>query len=163
MNLKSFGTVVKNVIIFVFTMIVLAGATGLSYKAHYCHNHFAGIAFFTELGLQKPASCGCKEDALVSKAKKENAFPISINKKGCCSEISFFGRLKIETTVLDYSSNEIILPVLEAALSNIPQQLMLCEENEQITYYKYPPPPLAGRKLVLFLSQQRIPSVSYDC
>ena len=62
MNPRPVLVFAKSTLIIALALIVMAGATGLSFKAHYCHNKLSGIAFYTELGLQKPASCGCKED-----------------------------------------------------------------------------------------------------
>ena len=65
MTLRRIHIYTKNALLIVFAMIVMAGATGLSYTAHYCHDRLSGVAFYTELGIQKEASCGCKEDAVI--------------------------------------------------------------------------------------------------
>lgn len=153
----------KNALAIALSVLVLAVATGLSYKAHYCHNHFSGIAFYTELGIQKPASCGCKEDSFIGKAKSLSASLITFKKNGCCSDISFFGKLKVETTVSYYSSLLLIQPVIDIIVFDISNEIASQKESLQPSDNEFPPPPLSGRKLVLFLSQQRIPLIIYNC
>ncbi|MEI6061012.1 MAG: hypothetical protein WCR72_09905 [Bacteroidota bacterium] len=162
MNLKRFHIYAKNAFLIALAMIVLAGASGLSYKAHYCHGSLAGIAFYTEIGLQQKAGCGCKDDAIIAK-NLAVAKDIVIKKKPCCSDISYFGKLNTEST----SSPVLIQATIEPApTAVICHTLCLPDAGKQLVSdfdFKFPPPLLAGRKLVLFLSQQRIPLIRYYC
>jgi hypothetical protein len=162
MILRRILSYTKNALLVVFAMIVMAGATGLSYTAHYCHDHLSGVAFYTELGIQKEASCGCKEDAVIADYHPSTTEPVTFSKKGCCANISFFGKLNFETS-LDYSSFAFFQPTITPLLSNVSLQLVSEEENMPVSNAESPPPPIAGRKLVLFLSQQRIPLIIYYC
>ncbi|MFZ4545817.1 MAG: hypothetical protein ACOYN4_00200 [Bacteroidales bacterium] len=163
MNLRPVIVFAKSTLIIALALIVMAGATGLSFKAHYCHNKLSGIAFYTELGLQKPASCGCKEDLSKNKRNPFSPAPLSLSKNGCCANVSFFSKLNLETTHCVYSSSPIVQPEISIVFSQ--KDLLLAGNNElfPLSFAESPPPPISGRKLVLFLCQQRIPSISYNC
>ncbi len=163
MNLKPVIVFAKSTLIIVLAVIVMAGATGLSYKAHYCHNKLSGVAFYTELGLQKPASCGCKEDSSIHKTNPFSSVPVSLSKNSCCSNVSFFGKLNFEISATDYSPLPLAQPEISVAFSSIDFQLACKNESIEISFAESPPPHISGRKLVLFLCQQRIPSISYNC
>jgi len=162
MNLRHIRIYTKNAIFIVLSMIVMAGVTGFSYKAHYCHGSLAGIAFYTELGVQKAASCGCKDDANTGKAPFAGNTVI-LKKKACCSDISFFSKLNIESPVNAFSSLALVHPALNAVIFSFTCQA--ATENVNIPFFDSgsPPPLLSGRELVLFLSQQRIPLICYNC
>jgi hypothetical protein len=162
MNLKVIGAYTRKALLIALAILVIAGATGLSYTAHYCHGSLSGVAFYTELGIQQKASCGCKEDANTGKVPSAND-ATSINSKGCCSNLSFFNKLNIESISYDFSALTLIQPAVIAVFSS---NTFLAEpENINISDsdFVFRPPPLAGRQLVLFLSQQRIPLISYNC
>jgi len=163
MNFKPLLVFAKSTLVIVLAMIVLVGATGLSYKAHYCHERFWGIAFYTEIGLQKPTSCGCKEDASILKTNPFSSVQVSISKNSCCSNVSFFSKLNLETTRGDYFPAPIVHPEIPFVDSD--KDLLLASINElfAISASEPPPSPISGRKLVLFLCQQRIPSIGYYC
>lgn len=163
MNLKRIRNYTKNALAVALAMLVLAVCTGLSYTAHYCHNRLSGIAFYPELGIQKPASCGCKEDSSIGKVQTSSVTQATFKKNGCCTNISFFGKLNVETPVNYYSSFASLPPACDIIVFDISNQH--ASEKEDISIYntEYPPPLLAGRKLVLFLSQQRIPLIDYNC
>lgn len=150
----------KNALLIVLSMIVIAGATGLSYQVHFCHNKFSGIAFYTELGVQKAASCGCADDEKdIIPTGNSTAF----TKKSCCSNIEFFKKLTLENTANDYSLSTWVHPAIVAVFSSLIQPVKSGTENISTFDFRFRPPPLAGRKLVLFLSQQRIPSINSVC
>ncbi|MEI8046188.1 MAG: hypothetical protein WCI92_02315 [Bacteroidota bacterium] len=161
MTLRRIHIYTKNALLIVFAMIVMAGATGLSYTAHYCHDRLSGVAFYTELGIQKEASCGCKEDAVIANSHSSTTEPLTFSKKSCCANISFSGKLNFETSV-DYSSIALFQPAITPLPSNVSLQFISEEENIPVSDAESPPPPIAGRKLVLFLSQQRIPLIIYN-
>lgn len=163
MNLRRIRIYFKNALLIVLSVIVLASVTGLSYKAHYCNGNLSGIAFFTELGLQKPASCGCMEDLSLSKTHSSHAGPVALNKNSCCSNISFFGKLNIESPTNNFSTVAPVQPAALAVICFIPHPLTSVKEDISISDLRFRPPPLAGRMLVLFLSQQRIPLISLNC
>jgi hypothetical protein len=163
MNLKPVIVFAKSIMIVVFAMIVLAGATGLSFKAHYCHNKLSGVAFYTELGLQKPASCGCMAELSSSKTNPYLSVPVSISKNSCCANVSFFGKLNFETLPSVYSHSSIAQPEIAIVFSEMDLLLAANKDFFSISFAAAPPPPISGRKLVLFLCQQRIPSISYNC
>lgn len=162
MSLKQIHVFLKRAIFIVFSMIVVACATGLSFNAHYCHGSLSGIAFYAEIGIQKPVSCGCNEDLSVSKAKATQSVPISINKNSCCSNIAFFSKLNFETLTNTSAFNALIQPVLNSSIVTNSLQLVSSAENISFSDFKFRPPPLAGRVLVLFLSQLRIPLIIYN-
>lgn len=161
--MKRIRVYFKNAFAIALSMLIMAGATGLSYQAHYCHDRFSGVAFYTELGIQKAASCGCKEDSFTGKVPTSNREPVSLRKDGCCSDISFSGKLKVESLVHYYSSLIQLQPVSDYIIFENTNRFTYKEVSIPVNYSEYPPPPLAGRKLVLFLSQQRIPLISYNC
>jgi hypothetical protein len=163
MNLKHLRVYTKNTLLVVLATIVLAGATGLSYTSHYCHGHLSGIAFYTELGLQKAASCGCKDDGEISKTKSSSSSTVAFRKNACCSNISVFSKLDIESLANDLSAAVPLQPEEVTAVFNITYQLTSVTKYISVSDFGFRPPPLAGRKLVLFLSQQRIPLISYSC
>jgi len=162
MTLKRIHIFTRNVILIVLAISVIAGVTGLSYRAHYCHGTLSGIAFYTEFGIQKPVSCGCKDDASVKIIQDSNDSPV-LKKRGCCSNISVFSKLDIESLIHSVSSLPVIQPIVFDIVFNTFQQAI--SETKEIALFEFTfrPPPLAGRQLVLFLSQQRIPLISYNC
>ena len=162
MSLKRFRTYAKNTLLIALSMIVMAGATGLSYKAHYCHGNLSGVAFYTELGIQKPASCGCKEDITNKNPLVGVLIPDTLKKNTCCSNISFFSKLNIVKTANDYSHISLMQPDLSVAFITISEPLVFGDDDFSIANYEYPPPLHVGRDLVLFLSQQRIPLIFYN-
>lgn len=162
MNFKRIRIFTRNAILIVLSMIVLACVTGLSYKAHYCHGSLSGIAFYTEFGIQAPVSCGCKEDASVKIFQETNHSPV-LKKRGCCSNISFFSKLNIESLVNYVSALSVIQPFVVDIVYNTFRQDISETKETDLFEFTFRPPPLAGRKLVLFLSQQRIPLISYNC
>ncbi len=162
MSLKRIRVFVKNALLIVLATIVFAGAVGMSYKAHYCHGNLSGIAFYTELGLQKEASCGC-ENACVSGDQSASDNSANLTKDSCCSNVSFFSKLNIVSPVNYFSTLALVQPAFIASGLNIAPQLIPLDEIIRVFDYKFRPPPIAGRKLVLFLSQQRIPFSIYNC
>ncbi|MFH1118570.1 MAG: hypothetical protein V1775_02020 [Bacteroidota bacterium] len=148
-------------ILIVISMIVFAGASGLSYTAHYCNGNLSGIAFYTELGLQNPVTCGCGHPSA------NGPYPVSdsktgLNKTGCCTNITYFSKLNLESPVT-FNSLVVLLqptvaePDLMHAVQPVPEKEII-----PLFHFRFRPPPLAGRELVLFLSQQRIPYSIYS-
>lgn len=163
MNMNQIRIYTKNALLIVLSMFVMAVTTGLSYKAHYCHGNLSGIAFYSELNLQQTVSCGCKGDAIPENNPESGDLSV-LTKNSCCSIISFFSKLNIESQSNCFSSLVVIKPVVSAELfSNNSQYASEKESLPVFDFRFYPPSPLAGRKLVLFLSQQRIPLISYNC
>jgi hypothetical protein len=160
MKARQIRKYLKNAFLIALAMIVMAGVTGFSYQAHYCHNKLSGIAFYPELGFQQSSSCGCAEDAEPVNSQASGNFPV-LTKNSCCSNVSFFSKLTIESHVI---ANTTIISPLSATVAmsiNIPDSGISHHENLLNADIGILPVPLAGRKLVLFLSQQRIPLISY--
>ena len=162
MKLKIIRLYLKNALLVVLAAIVLAGATGLSYQAHYCHDKLAGIAFYPELGLQQSASCGCANDLTDKNSPPANSKPV-LTKNSCCSNVSYFSKLSLESSVKDLSSLVLLQPAVISVLSNVFASCTPEKVESELPVSSAFPSPLAGRKLVLFLSQQRIPLISYNC
>ena len=162
MNMNQIRIYTKNALLIVLSMIVMAGITGLSYKAHYCHGNLSGIAFYSELNLQQTVSCGCKGDAIPENNPESGDLSV-LTKNSCCSNISFFSKLNIESQYNFFSSLVLIKPVISALFVGNNSEPGTEKESLQASDFRFYPPPLAGRKLVLFLSQQRIPLISYNC
>jgi hypothetical protein len=161
MNMKRIRICASNALLIVFAMIVLAGATGFSYNAHYCHGKLSGVSFFTEIGIQQTASCGCALDEETRNAHYATSPPV-LKKNSCCSNVSFFSKLNIESPSTYFSSIIVNPPVVIDLLFSNAEQLASERENIPVSGFLFSPPPLAGRKLVLYLSQQRIPLISYQ-
>lgn len=162
MKLKQIRKYFKNALLIALSMIVVAGVTGFSYKAHYCHEKLSGIALYPELGLQKSVSCGCAEDAKPKHNQHSGNFPV-LTKNSCCSNVSFFSKLTIESHVIENTTIVSPLPATVALNIIIPDSDISHQDNFLVTDIGILPVPLAGRKLVLSLSQQRIPLISYNC
>lgn len=160
MNLKRILSWLKNTLVIVLTMILMAGATGFSYQAHYCHDKLFGIVFYPELGLQKSVSCGCADDNVTNQPATGNT--TTLRKNSCCSNIAAFRKLSVESPVNDFSIAAVQLAVISIFIDSIKPVVSV---NETISRFDFEfiPPPLAGKDLVLFLSQQRIPSAGYNC
>lgn len=160
MKARQIRKYLKNAFLIALAMIVMAGVTGFSYQAHYCHNKLSGIAFYPELGIQQSASCGCAEDVEPINSQASGNFPV-LTKNSCCSNVSFFSKLTIESHVI---ANTAIVSELTATIAiniNLPDSDISHHENLLDADIGILPVPLAGRKLVIFLSQQRIPLISY--
>lgn len=160
--MKQIRLYIKNALIIVFSMIVMAAATGLSYKAHYCHGNLSDISFFIETGIQQTSACGCTIENYNGKQQPSAEAPV-ITKNSCCSNVSFFSKLNIESPVSYFSSISLVQPAIIEVESNYSPELAAGKENISITDFRSSPTPLAGRRLVLFLSQQRIPLINYNC
>ena len=162
MNMNRILLYAKNTLLIVLSMIVMSGAIGLSYKAHYCHGNLSGIAFYTGIGVQQAISCGCAVDD--NTGKQQPAPDASVlSKISCCSNVSFFSKLNIESPVNFVSSIKFIQPAVVVVISDNILQLNAEKTINPNSGLRSLPTPLAGRKLVLFLSQQRIPLISFNC
>ncbi|MBK9358301.1 MAG: hypothetical protein IPN08_13085 [Bacteroidales bacterium] len=161
MSIKRLGDFTGSVILIVLSMIVFAGASGLSYTAHYCNGNLSGIAFYTELGLQKPVTCGCGHPSDDKQYPSSGGQPV-MQKTACCSNIKYFSKLNLESPVT-FSASEILLqsPLLESEAIN-KVKFVSETDNVPVFDFRFRPPPIAGRELVLFLSQQRIPYSIYS-
>jgi hypothetical protein len=162
MKLKQIRKYFKNALLIALSMILVAGVTGFSYKAHYCHEKLSGIALYPELGLQQSISCGCKDDNNSMNSGAADHSPV-LKKYSCCSNVSFFSKLTIESHINDFTAHVSVLPATIGTNIIITDSDISQTKNLQITDTGFLPVPLAGRKLVLFLSQQRIPSNIYYC
>ena len=162
MNTKLIRTYFKNVLLIAFAILFMAGSAGFSYKAHYCHNKLSGIAFYPGLGLQQSISCGCASDSQPFDSQNNIGFPV-LKKNSCCSNVSFFSKLSVESPSPHYSSG-FQLQTSSAGLVIIFSETEVSGNgNIQRIDSGLKPVHLSGRKLVLFLSQQRIPLISYNC
>lgn len=154
--MKRLRSFVNKMVLIILSATVFAGAFGLSYKAHYCGGHLSGIAFYTELGIEEPVSCGCSVHPT-----EPSGWPVSIDKKSCCKDESFYSRL-----IPEYSQNHSSVQLIQLspaeAETGISYNILPVEDNNNVTSFYLRPPPKAGRDLVLFLSQQRIPH-DYSC
>lgn len=162
MKARQIRKYLKNAFLIALAMIVVAGVTGLSYQAHYCHNKLSGIAFYPELGFQQSTSCGCAVDVNPVDSHSRGNLPV-LKKNSCCSNVSFFSKLIIESQVTDYTAHVTGVPATIAFNINFTDSYISHTDNLPIVDTGVLPVPLAGRKLVLFLSQQRIPLISYNC
>lgn len=161
MNLKLIRIYFRNAMLIALSVIVVAGATGLSYQVHYCHDKLSGIAFYTELGVQKSASCGCADDKITDSQSERNS--TVLKKASCCSDISFFKKLTIVSSASDFSQTALAQPAVIAEISTTIQPVDTGNDNLSSFDFRFRPPLLAGRNLVLFLSQQRIPVIINNC
>ncbi len=161
--MKRIRRYIKNSFTIALTALVLAAATGLSYQAHYCHDRLFGVAFYTELGIQKAASCGCKEDSFTGKVAASKNEPVTLKKDECCSDVTFSGKLKVETLVHFTSPIPLIQPVSDCIGFDTEIQVANEKCSSPVNDSKFSLPSLSGKKLVLFLSQQRIPLINYTC
>lgn len=159
--LKRLTGIFRSMLLAGLTVILLASASGLSFKAHYCNGNLTGIAFYTELGLQKPVNCGCGHHPSGAPVPSGEALPL-LQKASCCSNISYYSKLEIVSKAAGQWS--LVQPDAPVSASeenkSLPVSVEAGEENK--TAFKLRPPPMSGRKLVLFLSQQRIPSPIYS-
>jgi len=162
MKAKQILTYLKNTFLIVLAMIVMAGVTGFSYQAHYCHDKLSGIAFYPGLGFQQSISCGCAIDMHTANSQRNDGFPV-LNKNSCCSNVSFFSKLSVESPSPDYSSGFQVPTSSAAPVILFTETEVSGNGNIQSIDSGFKPVHRAGRKLVLFLSQQRIPLISYNC
>lgn len=151
--MKRLRNFINRLMLTILSLTVFAGAFGLSYQAHYCGGHLSGIAFYTELGIQDPVSCACIEHS----REEHTGYTDNLNKKSCCKDESFYSRL-----VPQYSQNHSLTQFARfsaaEAVNGISYTCLLPADNKLISDNNFRPPPLSGRHLVLFLSQQRIPN-----
>ncbi len=159
MNRKHLHLFLNKALAILLAVLVMAGALGFSYKAHYCHGKLSGIAFFTELGIQKSATCGCQDDESGMNSQPKTDKPV-FHKKSCCSNLSYFNKLNIDFPVKDFTPYKLMQPAVSTLFINT---FNISGNNENICLVAdtgLKPPPLSGRKLVLYLHQQRIPLIS---
>jgi len=151
---------VKQTILIALSVLLVSSAIGLSYRVHYCHGSVSGIAFYPELGIAQSNSCGCALDSENSGTQPDSKLPV-LSKNSCCSNVSFFSKLTIESPVNNFSTG---ITLQQAVITLFSHTISpVTAENEIVSFIdlSISPPPLAGRQLVLFLSQQRIPAISY--
>ncbi len=144
------------------SVIVMAGATGLSYKAHYCKGTLSGISMYPGLGLTQSASCCCDADKPAGKTPTPCDYS-ELNKNKCCTNITVFSKLNIESPATTFTTLKTIHPVLVTSMQGETYPSICNITGIPFSDAELSPQPLSGRKLVLFLSQQRIPQVSYFC
>jgi hypothetical protein len=159
MKRKRLYLFLKKALTILLAVLVMAGTLGFSYKAHYCHDKLSGIAFFTELGIQKSATCGCKDDESGMNSQTNTDKPV-FHKKSCCSNLSYFNKLNIEFSVKDFTHYKLMQPAVSALFVNT---FDIPGNDDGINSFAdtgLKPVPLSGRKLVLYLNQQRIPLIS---
>ena len=162
MYLKHLRVILQKTIITLLATVVMAGALGLSFQAHYCHDKLSGIALYPGLGLQQSASCGCADEDFDLGSQIPQNNPV-LSKKSCCTNISYFKKLIIELPVKDFTPLVVVRPLATALFIDITYYVNPDQEIYSFADKSLMPLPLAGRELVLFLSQQRIPLVSYNC
>lgn len=162
MKLQLIRLYLKNALLVALAVIIIAGATGLSYRVHYCQDKLSGIALYPELGLQQSVSCGCANDITLRNVPLTESKPV-LTKNSCCSNVSFFTKLSIESQVKDLSSLILLQPAVILLQDNVFEIYSPEKDNIATSSSGALPSPLAGRELILFLSQQRIPLISYNC
>lgn len=154
--MKRLRSIFLKAFVFILSAILIAGAFGISYQVHYCCNVRHGIAFYPELGFQDPVRCGCS--AKIPSKKNDKS---EITSGSCCKDESFNNRL-----IPEYSQNHSYrsLDVISTNLSGLSSSAIVTTTDNTLPivlpYLR--PPPLGGRQLVLFLSQQRIPHEIYS-
>lgn len=155
-------TILKTSISVLMALIIMFGVIGLSYQAHYCHERLSGIALYPGLGIQQAVACGCINDISKSDFAQTDSNH-QLKKKSCCTNITRFDKLTIELPVRDFKPVLIIQPLSTALVTNILSPVSTIDEPCFGSDIGIRPVSIAGRQLVLFLSQQRIPSVSSSC
>jgi len=162
MKMKRLTLIMRNALLFVLAAIIMAGATGFSYKAHFCHNKLSGFVLYPGLGSDKSIGCGCiADDKSDSKTLPDTR--LVLRKNSCCENVTHFSKLTVESPVNVFLTNFSFLPATFTVSQGILYTDIYVEKKFIFPDIGSPPTPLVGRKLVLFLSQQRIPSVSYNC
>lgn len=161
MNHRKIYNYLRNTLLFVLAISILVSATGFSYKVHYCHGSFSGLALYPEFGFEPSVACGCAvtADNVVDTGSDS---PV-IESNSCCSNISYFSKLALESPVTVFEIQSVSLPARELSQFEFTNTEL---QNENVSIHDFsfiPVAPLAGRKLVLFLSQQRIPFSIYNC
>lgn len=162
MILKTIRLYLKNALLIAMAVMVIAGSMGFSYTVHYCHDKLSGVAFYPELGLNNSASCGCAANMPDTETPVSDSKPV-LMKHTCCSNVSYFSKLAIESPVQGFSVLGLLQPAV-ISISGFDSGSFVSEKDNFETLGSTDlPPPIAGRKLVLFLSQQRIPFNTYTC
>lgn len=137
-------------------LFFVAGVTGISFTSHFCNDQLSGTTFYPELGIQEIATCGCADD-LEAPATDNSGFQV-ISSGACCKNISVSNRITSEYVVsvshlLAFSITDLVVSLYWSATGR-PEVADVVEPAS-----KSPPPPrLAGKQLIYYLCEIRIPA-----
>lgn len=146
----------SKILIISLAILLLLANTGISIRAHFCHGNFSQIIAYSEFGVSKEISCNCKLDIKVNSKSDTNEEQIHRNQ--CCKNTYTYNKLLVESNIsFSHSLSDIAIPILKLRELS---QLSNTETSEATIFAPPTLPNLSGRKLILFLSQIRIPAFS---
>jgi hypothetical protein len=164
MNNSAYRFGVREVVVSTLVCIMMIASCGFSYNLHYCHGSLASATFYP--GLSQPsAGCGCE-----SGIKAENTGPSKhpssgIQRTSCCKDYKYYEKISPNSFNDFFQGAKVSLNIL---YSGVLPDFKLPAPNQQSflsSFLIHPPPAitLAGRSLVCFLHQFRIPSFHGNC
>lgn len=143
----------KTLIVSLAILLLLANV-GISVRAHYCHGNLSQIVAYSEFGISNEILCNCKIE--IKTSLPSNSGHTQLQKHTCCKNTYTFNKLHVESTVVMSQHFELIKYHAFSIIEFIK------EESFEAVKKHIPSPPLipsfSGKKLILFLSQLRIPA-----
>lgn len=152
-RIKRFVSALSKALLALF---FVAGVTGISFTSHFCHDQLSGTTFYPELGIQEIATCGCADD-YEAPAADNSGFQV-ISSGTCCKNISVSNRITSEFVVSVSHLIAFSISDFDASpdwsATGRPEVAVVVEPAS-----KSPPPPrLAGKQLIYYLCEIRIPA-----
>ena len=147
-------SLLRNTILYFMLAVFLAGMNGVSFYVHECSSsNIREVFAFREIFEQK-ASCCCEDETCVV---SPGAPILSLSEQECCKSSLIY--LKAAITALRVISPDDNNEMTSDATADIPGFVPFDESCTAafVTPVVYHPPPLAGRSLVLYLHQIKIP------
>jgi hypothetical protein len=164
MNKSAYRFGIREAVAGTLICIMMIASCGFSYNLHYCHGSLASATFYP--GLSQPANgCGCESGMKAENSGPSKHSPPGIQRTSCCKDYKYYEKIS------PISFNDFFQGAkfsLNIAFTGILPDLKLTAPIQQSflsSFIIHPPPanPLAGRSLVCFLHQLRIPSIQGSC
>jgi hypothetical protein len=149
---------VKNISAMALLLVFLISSSGFTIATHYCSGSKKTTQSIKTGFAAKDNGCGGMSCGIAKNHARAES-PGSISKSSCCKENSIF--YKIAPVNNDLTSRlPVISPLQNILFQGILFQTLFSAQKQQLTILReqFFPPPKAGKQLILFLQQIRIPS-----
>jgi len=148
----------------ILVCIIMVASCGFSYNLHYCHGSLAAATIYP--GLSQPATgCGCESGIKPENSGHSKHSTTGIQRTSCCKDYKYFEKINPSSFNEFFQGTKFSLSVLFVGI--LPEYKLSAPIQQPFlsSFLIHPPPAilLAGRSLVCFLHQLRIPSFQGSC
>ena len=150
--------IVRRIGIICFLLVFLFGITGISFYHHTCSSsNDDNVTVYPGI-FEKPTLSCCENETTAQAGFTDSGSPVSIEATPCCKSISTYLKLQVITV----RSYRLVLNLDNTLFTVFPLRDRVFPAIEQFFtkhfFLQFHPPPLAGRTLLQFLHQIKIPS-----